>query len=318
MDLLGGPQEALGGRWAVVLAGGEGSRLSAMIQRWLGSHRPKQYCAFTGRKTMLEHTLERAGRLVPRENILTVIGPGHRRFLGAEEALSGRILEQPANLDTAPGIFFPLAQILSRDPSATVLIFPSDHYIAPGQRFIEHVVRAARLAEQWSERLVLLGAVPDRPEPEFGWIKLAHPAGRAAVAQVTSFDEKPRPERAQALYKQGALWNTMIMAVKASVLWGLGRLCAPEMMRGFEELRAAVGTPGETAALSSVYGRLRPVNFSKDILERSCDRAVALSMDGVVWHDWGRPERIRETLARVRKQPALPPGLMEALAAGRA
>ena len=49
-----------GQRWAVVLAGGEGARMSSFVTQWLGAHRPKQYCAFTGERTMLEHTMERA------------------------------------------------------------------------------------------------------------------------------------------------------------------------------------------------------------------------------------------------------------------
>ena len=34
--------------WSIILAGGEGTRVSSLIHRWLGRPKPKQYCAFVG------------------------------------------------------------------------------------------------------------------------------------------------------------------------------------------------------------------------------------------------------------------------------
>ena len=55
------------------LGGGEGERLSPFIQRWLGHHRPKQFCTFVGSRSMLQHTLDLAGRLTQPERKVTVI-----------------------------------------------------------------------------------------------------------------------------------------------------------------------------------------------------------------------------------------------------
>ena len=248
--------------WAIILAGGEGTRLSNFTKQWLGTHRPKQYCAFTGTKTMLTRTLERAGQLVALERIVTVIGPGHRRYLNGEVKLSGLVLEQPMNLDTAPGIFLPLTHIMRSDPEATLLIFPSDHFITPTMTFLGYVEQAAEMTSVWSDLIILLGAVPDRPEPEFGWIELAHPAGNLGVAQVSSFIEKPEPSKAHDLYSDGALWNTMVMAVKAKTLWALGYEHLPEMMPRFEDLKSAIGTLEESSVLSFIYGKMKSCNFS--------------------------------------------------------
>ena len=51
--------------WSVILAGGEGQRMRALIQRWLGSHKPKQYCTFVGNRSMFQHTLDRTDMLTP-------------------------------------------------------------------------------------------------------------------------------------------------------------------------------------------------------------------------------------------------------------
>ena len=53
--------------WSLVLAGGNGERLGPLVQRWLGRHKPKQYCTFIGSRSMLQHTLDRADRIIAAE-----------------------------------------------------------------------------------------------------------------------------------------------------------------------------------------------------------------------------------------------------------
>src|SRR5688572_3299361 len=68
-------------RWVVILAGGEGRRMRPLIQAWLGEDRPKQYCTFTGSRSMIQHTLDRALQLVEPEHIVTVTCRGHLDWL---------------------------------------------------------------------------------------------------------------------------------------------------------------------------------------------------------------------------------------------
>ena len=49
--------------WSIVLAGGEGERLKPFVQKWLGRHKPKQYCTFIGTRSMFQHTLDRADQI---------------------------------------------------------------------------------------------------------------------------------------------------------------------------------------------------------------------------------------------------------------
>jgi hypothetical protein len=66
--------------WALVLAGGNGSRVSAVTSGPGGLAVPRQYCN-VGRPTrMLRWTLDRAATVVPRERVVT----GGRR-IGAGE-----------------------------------------------------------------------------------------------------------------------------------------------------------------------------------------------------------------------------------------
>jgi len=296
------------GRWGIVLAGGEGERLKPLIRQWLGHEKPKQFCALTSDKTLLEETLDRVSGLVAKERIVTIIGRDHRAYMNGSASRAGKLILQPAGRETAPGIYLPAAHILRADPSATVLIFPSDHFISSGPAFAACVRKAAGMAERWPEKIVLLGAVPDGPEEDYGWIEPDRSWSTAAGAmKVASFREKPGTKEAAAMFEQGCLWNTMVMAVKVKTLWAMGRECLPEMMEHFDALLPSLGTPSEGSALASAYRRLGRHNFSRDIVERVPDRVMVLPMEGVEWSDLGRPARIEEIRGRLGRAWPAPP-----------
>jgi len=302
-----------GKTWVIVLAGGEGARMRPVIERWLGRPRPKQYCAFSGGRTMLEHTMERALMLAPAERIVTVTGPGHRFHLADHPPVPGAVVEQPENKETAPGVYLPLARILREDPDATVLLLPSDHFIRPKERFAVEAGRALAAARRQAGKVVLLAALPARPEPDYGWIEPDEPVpGEDAAWTVARFHEKPDPATAQRLMRQGFLWNTMILAARARTLWNLGARLRPDMMGLMEGVKAALGTGREGWALQEAYRRLPSVNFSRDVLERDPRAALLVPLTGVSWCDWGRPERVVETLGALGRPDPFGPAVVAA------
>ena len=86
--------------------------------------------------------------------------------------------------------------------------------------------------------------------------------------------------------------------MKAKTLWSIGWELHPVMMDGFEALKAAIGTPDEAPILGAIYEPMASIDFSKQVLELAVERSLVMPMDGVEWSDWGRPERIEETLGR--------------------
>lgn len=304
--------------WSIVLAGGEGERIRPFVQSWLGRHKPKQYCTFVGTRSMFQHTLHRAAKLTTPDRIVTVVAHGHgnepwTQFDGIQ---GGQILRQPLNQNTAAGIFLPLAYIRAREPEATVVLFPSDHFVYPEDRFLKVVQFAVQAAEQPPWRLILLGVQPDHPELEYGWIQpgatLNHsPFGH--VRAVQEFLEKPDFVQASQAMGAGALWNTLILAAKLQKLWELGWYCFPEMMPLFERLCEAIGSPAEGEVLDAIYRVMPARNFSSGLLQRVPEHIGMIQMTGVLWSDWGKPERIVETLRKIDKQPAFPLGLLSGL-----
>ena len=314
-------------RWAIVLAGGDGKRMRPFISYWLSEDRPKQYCAFVGSRSMFQHTIDRARSVVSEKHIVTIIGRGHRKFLteSAHEHVPGLVLEQPSNLGTAPGVFLPTAHVLAENPEATVIFLPSDHFVNPEDRFCDHIIHAFEMAERYPDQIILIAAIPDRAETDYGWIAPGkrRTDGRSSLTngpmQVACFQEKPSGEEADSLLRQGYLWNTMVMAAKAKTLWTLGRQCLPEMMNKFDMflmvLRAIhegrLDPTFEASALATLYNDVAPGDFSRDILQHVSKRSMILPMVGVNWSDWGRPQRVTETLAILGRRPLFPLHFLE-------
>jgi mannose-1-phosphate guanylyltransferase len=109
----------------------------------------------------------------------------------------------------------------------------------------------------------------------------------------------------------GALWNTLIFAVKLETLWQMGRRCFPDMMRLFEHFAGTIGGRKERTTLRRIYNFMPAYNFSTDLLGKCVDQLATLELSGVIWSDWGRPERIAETLRHLNKTPAFPWSCLE-------
>jgi mannose-1-phosphate guanylyltransferase len=291
-----------GDLWAIVLAGGRGQRLEAFLRRQGHLHPIKQFCNIVGRRTMLEHTWARVEMLMAHERVLTVIGATHlAEFPEQLDARwPGTVLGQPVNRETAPGILLPLAQVLRADPFAVVGIFPSDHFVLEERRLMAQAWAASNVVRDGVRDVVILGATPTRADPEYGWIEVRHGREIApGVLAVERFREKPTLETAARLYRGGHLWSTMIVVARAAALWELICEAQPQLRRPFEKIREALGTADEADVLQREYVAIPEVSLSQGVLEQFPSRLGVMALDGIYWSDWGREERIQETLQRL-------------------
>jgi mannose-1-phosphate guanylyltransferase len=227
------------------------------------------------------------------------------------------VLLQPANRDTAPGIFFPLTYVRAADPDATVAIFPSDHFIFPEDRFIAQVRAAGAAARELRDKVILLGVVPETAEPEYGWIDPGAelgPVRAGSVRTVRNFIEKPDAVAALKAHARGGLWNSFVMTARAETLWRMGHQCFPDMMPLFETLGEVIGTAVEGPVVESIYQTLAPENFSSGLLQRMPESVAVMELKDVLWSDWGRPERIAESIRSIGRKPAFPEAAQTAVA----
>ena len=300
--------------WSMILAGGEGERTRSFIERWLGYPKPKQYCTFVGNRSMLQHTSDRADRLGAPHQKITVVAQSHQRFAG--EALggqrAGQVILEPNYCGTAPEMFLPLTYIRAWDPSATVVIFPSDHFVFPETRFLEMVRRAIRGSRIFQDRLLLLGVRPTHLELDYGWMNVGGVlgwSGGSCVRQVDSFVEQLDHIQALNAMAKGALWNTSVMVGKVSTIWKLGWQYLPVIMERFERLGKAIGSTHEGRMLRQLYQKMPRLEVSSELLQRVPERLGMIELEDVLWSDWEVSDRIRDTLNVLGKEPAFPSDL---------
>jgi len=181
--------------WGIVLAAGEGMRVRSFLQKIYGGLGIKQFCAVIGRRSMLENTLARVERLIPRERILVVVSQDHQPEVQTQLAPwpIQNVIVQPLNRDTASGILLPLAQVSHRAPFATVAIFPSGHFILDEGRFMTFVQKAVAETQWFPRELTLLGMTPDGLEDGYGWIEPDDQKEGRETRAVRQFWEKPSP-----------------------------------------------------------------------------------------------------------------------------
>ena len=67
-------------RYAIILAGGDGNRLSSLTSKISGQQMPKQFCSLMGETAMLEQTYRRVSLSVRPERIFVVLNRAHERF----------------------------------------------------------------------------------------------------------------------------------------------------------------------------------------------------------------------------------------------
>ncbi len=286
--------------WAIVLAGGEGTRVRDFLAQLCGGRGIKQFCAVTGRRSMLEHTLARVERVIPRTRVLVIVSQHHREEAMHQLAQWPRenVIFQPCNRDTAPGILLPLAHISHREPQATVAIFPSDHCIVHEARFMDSVQEVVAETQRFPDELTLLGVSPTAIGEDYGWIEPGELEEGRGTRSVRCFWEKPSPLKTYALLRRGALWNTFVGVARADTLWEMTRQVAPDLARDFTIIRRAVAAPTlhTEEMIARVYRVMRAVNFSADICQRLTERLRVWPMPDVGWSDWGSVERILQTL----------------------
>jgi mannose-1-phosphate guanylyltransferase len=284
---------------ALILAGGDGVRLSAFTREVFGYHLPKQFCPMFEGKTLLEQTIRRVSLLVPPSQTLTVLNRAHRQFY--TPLLSGtasrNLFVQPENRGTAPAILCALLRLAETGHTGPVAIFPSDHYISDDFLFMHYVATAMRAVECSPQLTVLLGIAPEGPESEYGWIEPGSPlallgSGICAIRRIRSFLEKPSPEVARELYDRNYLWNSFVLIANTTTLLCLIAKALPELYGALSGVRPFFGGAAEGEILQTIYRQLPSADFSASVLAAFPTEFSVLPVKGVSWSDLGDPKRL--------------------------
>lgn len=268
-------------QWAVLLAGGSGTRFWPLSS----PSSPKQLLPLAGSRSSAEESVDRLAGFIPPERILVVTGAGLAGPLQAKLPIpKANYLIEPRAASTGPALVWATLEAARRDPEAEVVSMHADWTIRDPAAFVTTAATALDTARR-HQRLVTVGIVPSRPETGFGYI-VAGPRLDSAARAVDRFIEKPDAATALDLMASGALWNTGLFAWRASDL-------RREVERHTPEIAPHLGALDD-GDVTAFFSGVQDVSIDVGLFERS--DAVAVIPGDFAWDDIGT----WEAMARVR------------------
>ncbi|HZK77609.1 MAG TPA: sugar phosphate nucleotidyltransferase [Gemmatimonadaceae bacterium] len=269
-------------RWAVVLAGGVGSRFWPLST----PERPKQLLPLVNSEPLLVNTLRRLEPIVPPERTLILTNASLTDAVAAVAPNIPRdnIIAEPKPAGTAAALTWAALEIERRDgPDAAMLCVHADWAIGDDDGFRQTLLAAERAARE-EDALVTVGVVPTRPDPGFGYIEPGAMTSSGSRV-VRCFVEKPDRPEAEMMVHNGYLWNSGIF------VWTAGNFLS-EVKAHTPEVAGALGAA--SSGLESFFAAVKPISVDVGVIERS-GRVRVLSGD-FGWDDvgtWGALRRVK-------------------------
>ena len=276
--------------WAIVLAGGIGSRFWPLST----PERPKQLLKLIGERPLIAETVARLAPLIPPERVLVLTSRDIAPAIHAAipEIPETNMLVEPRPLGTAAALAWGAQEIARRAGSETIFCcIHADLAVAFPEFFRHAVIRAARVAAR-DKVLTAVGVRATRPETAFGYMRPGQPlhggmADDGAPCRVKTFIEKPGPILAEMLVSDGAFWNSGIFVWRAQDVLAALSEHASELAHGLQAL-------GERDFVRFA-GMIQSVSIERGLLERTSNLVVVPGDFG--WDDvgtWASLRRARE------------------------
>jgi mannose-1-phosphate guanylyltransferase len=169
-----------------------------------------------------------------------------------------------------------------------------------------HVQAASNVVDEFPGQLVLLGIPADAPESQYGWIEPGDPLklrNAGPVFRIRRFWEKPSPDIAQELLRQGFLWNSFVVVARITALLDLFARALSSLYISFAQLLSFFGTTSERKIIDRLYDSIASVSFSDTILTGFSTELLVLPVRDVRWNDLGEPTRVLNTIAQLGLRP---------------
>lgn len=279
--------------YCVIMAGGVGSRFWPISRNSL----PKQFLDILGTgRSFIQQTYDRLSQIISPENILVVTSHQYGDLVREHlpQIPTENILLEPYRRNTAPCIAYAASKLYHKNPDATMVITPSDHFITNEDLFIKTISAALDHAASHDD-LFTLGIEPSRPETAYGYIQKEineHQNIDGHVAyKVKTFTEKPSHEMAKVLVESGEfLWNSGIFIWNVKSIKREMESCLPEVANLFSQGDKYYYTEKEQAYIDTIYTDCPSISIDYGVMERTSKAWVFKASFG--WSDLGTWESL--------------------------
>jgi mannose-1-phosphate guanylyltransferase len=253
---------------AVIMAGGSGTRF------WPASRKlvPKQLLALSGKRTMLQSTVDRLGDLISPDRQLIVTNKILADAVRAQlpDIPADNVVGEPCKRDTAPCIGLAAAMVHRVDPEGTMVVMPSDHVIASPAKFQAAISAGQKLVDEDPTRIVTFGIPPTYPAESFGYVQRAASIDADGVSayRVEKFREKPSRATAKDYVAAGTFyWNSGIFLWRASTILDALENNAPELRAHIAAIADSMGSDSFERTLEQEFTAIEGISIDYAVME---------------------------------------------------
>jgi mannose-1-phosphate guanylyltransferase len=272
--------------YAVIMAGGRGERFWPLSSKTV----PKPFLPLFGKKTMIQETVERIARIIPRERVLIVLAQDHLPVARTQlpEIPANNFIVEPMGRDTAACIGLASLHIAKRDHHAAMVVLAADHRITEREAFATTITRCLSFLSS-HDYIITIGIKPTRPETGYGYIELGDEiAGETGQLfyQAARFTEKPDPlQAAEYLSADNYCWNSGIFVWKNSTIQESIASYLPALWDGLVRINSFLGSTEEAMVMRREFSHFERISIDYGVLEKS--PAVAVVPASFGWDDIG-------------------------------
>ena len=303
----------------VIMAGGIGSRFWPLSTPEF----PKQFIDILGcGRSLIQLTVDRFKGICPPENFWVVTNKDYVDIV--KEQIPGipveHILAEPAARNTAPCIAWACWSIKKEDPSANVVVTPSDAVVMNPEEF-RRVISGALEFTLARDFIVTIGIKPNRPETGYGYVKML-PLGTVPfgtvlgktvpngtvpngteIKAVEAFKEKPDLETAKRYLADGDyLWNAGIFVWNIKTITESIRLYKPDLAAQMDAMVPEKTVPNGTVpngTVLEIFPQCEKISIDYAVMEpASADKKVYTYPADFGWSDLGNWQSLHEKLQK--------------------
>lgn len=273
-------------RFAVIMAGGGGTRLWPLSTR----EQPKHLLKLYGDETMYAMSVRRLYPAFPLDQIFVVTVQEQvdkLRMLTPELPVENFIIE-PEPKGTASVVGLAAITLQKQHPNSVMIVLTSDHLIGNNPEFLRVLDTGCAAAEKGG--LYTIGITPSYAATGYGYIEIGEhltDGMKLPIHHVVKFKEKPVQSQAEEFLRSGThLWNSGMFIWKTCQILDEFRQHMPDLYAHLEEIKQSWQTKDRINLFPEIWSKIQPETIDYGIMEKARDIYV-IPAKNLEWNDVG-------------------------------